>query len=165
MGEWYKSTYCNRRDWIFENLDVLNLNIQEAMFCLLIDYCNSNRISISYETFEKKLKLDRNSIDAYIVNLTSKGYLKIDIVNNSFRYDLSPLFESGLEAANDANFEDIFAVFERAFGRPLNNLEMQKLADLSKRFDNEKIFEALRVADAYQKLSLAYIETILNNGC
>lgn len=162
--EWYKSTYCNRRDWILENLESLSLDIDEAMFCILIDYCNTNHFAITYDTFVKKLKIERARADELIMSLSSKGYLKIELGEANLVYDLSDLFAHGLEAARDANFDDIFSTFEKAFGRPLNNLEIEKLSDLSKRYDNDSLFSALRIADAYQKLSIAYIETVLKSS-
>ena len=164
MAEWYKTTYCNRRDWILENLENLVLDIDEAMLCILIDYCNSNHISITYDFLIAKLKLERDQIDALMVALTSKSYLKIDFGNGNLTYDLSPLFENGLQAVEASNFDDVFTTFEKAFGRPLNNLEMEKLSDLAKQYETKTLIKALRIADAYRKLSMSYIETILTNN-
>ena len=39
---WWKKPYFNRRDWILENLGVLELSAHEIVVLLLIDYMNTH---------------------------------------------------------------------------------------------------------------------------
>lgn len=162
-AKWYLENYVNHRDWLLEKLELLQLKPEEALLCLLIDYYNCHNLTINYETLIAKLKSDKQKIDDLIAELNAKGYLQLTLIDGRLHYDLSPLYENGLNALAAVKFDDIFKVYEKSFGRLLSTTEMQKLSDLSKTYDNDSLIEALRVADAYRKLSMSYIEAVLRN--
>ena len=49
MKKWYKESYFDRKNWILENFDKLNLNADETILILLIDLCKTSRKAITYE--------------------------------------------------------------------------------------------------------------------
>ncbi len=162
--KWYQTNYCNHRDWILDNLDYLALSHTEILICLLIDFCNSNRLRISYDLFKNKLDLSSEQIDKIIYGLSAKGYLKVMMGAEGMTYDLSPLFETNIETMASSAYESIFQIFDDTFGRPLSGSEIAKLSELLKNYDKKAIIDALRTADAYQKVNMAYIEKVLING-
>ena len=163
MKEWYKTNFCNRRDWILDNLEYLALEAEEVLLCLTIDFLKSNGINPSYDNLMNKLKINRNELDKIIYNLTLKGCIAINIDSNGL-FDLTPLFSQKLHPVSETEFESIFATFEEVFARPLSINEVQKLSDLMHDFDKDKVIDALRESEARNKLSLAYIEVILRNN-
>lgn len=163
MKEWYKTNFCNRRDWVLDNLDYLNLEADEVLLCLIIDFFKTYNIKLTYENLMNKLKIDRNELDKIIYNLTLKGYLIINVEGDDV-FDLSPLYSQKINPISEKEFESIFAIFEEVFARPLSITENQKLSDLLCEFNKDTIVDALREAEARNKLSLAYIEVILRNN-
>ena len=164
MPQWYETNYCDHRDWILDNLDYLSLNHTEVLITLLIDFCNEHHIKPTYDVFRNKLALDDAKIDQLIYGLSAKGYLNIDMDQNGITYDLTPLFKTPIEVMACEAFEDVFKIFDEMFGRPLNGTEMAKLSELLKIYDKKSVIDALRVADAYQKVNMGYIEKNKKNG-
>lgn len=161
--QWYKTNYCNRRDWILDNAENLNLNAEELLFCLLIDFMQEHHLELSEKTLQTKLKMNGSEVDQVVRNLSSKGYLAIGV--NEHLFDLSGLYENGAKhPVSDTVYETVFNVFEDTFGRPLSPNELVKLSEFSKKYDHVEIIEALRTAEAYNKISMAYIEGILRNN-
>ncbi len=160
--QWYKTNFCNRRDWILDNAENLNLTNNEIMFCLMIDFLKEHHIELSNAVLMGKLKLSAAELDQVIRSLSIKGYL--DICSKEEIFDLTGLFESdAIHPMNEALFQSVFDVFEDSFGRPLSSNELVKLSDLSKIYQKEELIEALRTAEAYNKISMPYIEGILRN--
>lgn len=161
--QWYRTNFCSRRDWIIDNAENLNLTNDELLFCLVIDFLKEHNIEISNEILKKKLKLESTQLDQLIRNLTIKGYL--DICSKEELFDLKGLYEAnGAHPKSEALFESIFDVFDEVFGRPLNQDEYAKLSDLSNTYSSEEIIDALRKAEAYNKVSMPYITTILRGN-
>ncbi len=163
MSEWYLKSYINRRNWILENAQNINLNAEELLLCLFIDYFNENHIAINYELLSSKLGLNQDKVDKLIQDLSTKGILEIYVGESGVRYDINRIFELLDDIKEDIS-NDIFKMFEDSFARPLSPFEMAKLSDLISEYGESEILEALRNADAYRKLNFAYIEKILKNN-
>ncbi|MDO4701587.1 MAG: DnaD domain protein [Erysipelotrichaceae bacterium] len=163
MKKWYKLTYVNRRDWILEHFDYLNLSSLEGMLVLLIDYLNANHCDIDYQLLSKKLNLKEEEIDALVSTLVAKNYLAIQVMNQGVQFCLDGLFDTEVNKEKTALNSDLFQVFQREFGRPLSNNEMVKLTDFISNYQSAFILEALKYALMYQKVNMAYIEKILMN--
>ena len=63
MKKWYKESYFDRKNWILENFDKLNLNADETILILLIDLCKTSRKAITYEYLTGKLHKTTKEID------------------------------------------------------------------------------------------------------
>lgn len=164
MKKWYKQPYFNRRSWILENFDKLKLSNDEVVLLLLIDYAKENKKPISYEYFTTKLNLDSKKIDKIIEKLVSKKYLTISPNAKGVSFDIDGIFEFDPEKYEISENKDVFSVAEDLMKRPLSPNELQKLSDLLNEFKSNKIIDAIRMAEAYRKASIAYVESILRNA-
>ncbi|MBQ1512541.1 MAG: DnaD domain protein [Erysipelotrichaceae bacterium] len=163
MKEWYKEPYFSHRDWILTNASSLSLGTDELLLCLYIDFANEKGIVIDQSILAEKLGLKVEKVNRALKSLVQKKKLVIALVDNRLQFDLEGLFKTDTEEYEFVKNEDLFGAFEEVFARPLTATELTKLADLLREFKEEEIVQALRLADGYQKRSLAYIETILRN--
>ena len=164
MSKLYKETYFNRRNWILANFDKLNITNDELVLILLIDYCKEFRIRISYEYFMDKLHLDSKQVDEIIASLVSKKYLKISPNSKGISFDIDNVFEFDADVYEIAEHNDIYDILSEVFARPLSGLELQKASDLIEKYGTNKFTDALRIAEAYRKLNMNYISSILKNN-
>ena len=163
MNTIYNKPYFNRRNWLLDNAQNLDLSPAALLLCLLLDYCNEFNININYELLSAKLKCDKTKVDALIQGLAAHNYIQIYVGDNGVNYDISRIYEAQAEAELDYA-DDIFKAFEDSLSRPLNPNELQKLSDFINIYSPQEIMDALRSADAYRKVSLPYIEKILRNN-
>lgn len=163
MKKWYKQSYFNRRNWILENFDKLNLSSEETLLILLIDFSKEAGIEINNEYLEKKLNKDSKQIDEIVSRLVAKNFLKIEVNEKGIIFNIDNLFEEDLAKLEDIENRDAFDIVETFLGRPLTTIEMMKVNDLIEEFSENKLIDAIRVAEAYRKNSLNYVEGILNN--
>ncbi|SJZ79044.1 DnaD domain-containing protein [Anaerorhabdus furcosa] len=159
--KWYKQTYVNHRDWILENLEVLGLSNQEAIIVLLIDFLNCNQIKITMDILSKKAAISQEDLDKILSVLAAKKYLEIRATNKQVSFILDGLFDIEVAKTQNALNSSLFDLFETEFARPLSNAEMMKLSDWVKMYDSKLIIYALRESSMYQKVSMNYIQKIL----
>lgn len=163
MKKWYKQPYFDRRNWILENYEKLSLTNEETMLLLLIDFAKDAKKTITYDYLMKKMSLDSKKIDKLIASLVSKSYLAINPTSKGVSFDMDGLFEFDPEKYEIAENKDVYSIAEDLVSRPLSPTELQKISDLLNEFSSNQIIDALRVAEAYRKTSLAYVETVLRN--
>lgn len=163
MIKWYKEPYFDRETWILSNFEKLNITNDELVFILLIEYAKKNKIKITYEYFNKKLKSTNDKVDKLIASLVSKKHLKIVSNEKGVFFDIDGLFEFDPSQYEIIENKDIYETLESTFNRPLSPLELEKASDLIKKYGQNKFNDALRTAEAYKKVSIAYIETVLIN--
>ena len=163
MKEWYKEPYFSHRDWILANSSSLSLSSEELLLCLYIDFANEKGIPIDQSILANNLSLKVEKVNRILKSLVQKKKLIISLADNRLHFDLEGLFKTDTEEYEFVKNEDLFGAFEEVFARPLTATELTKLADLLHEFKEEDIVQALRIADGYQKRSLAYIETVLRN--
>lgn len=164
MKKWYKQPYFNRQAWILENFDKLNLSNDEVVLLLLIDYAKDNRKAISYDYLVNKLNTDSKKIDKIIEKLVNKKYLTIIPTSKGVNFDIDGIFEFDPEKYEISENKDCYSVAEDLLKRPLSATELQKLSDLVETYSSNKVIDALRVAEAYRKSSISYVETVLVNA-
>ena len=163
MKKWYKLPYFNRRVWILENFDKLNLNANEAMTILLIDYTKENKKKIDYKYLCSKLNINTKELDKILSSLVSKQYLSINANEKGVSFDIDGIFEFDPEKYEINDNKTIFDILSTYLNRPLTPNELQKTNDLLEVYDENKFIDAIRIAEAYRKTSLAYVESILRN--
>ena len=56
MKKQYNESYFDRKNWILENFDKLNLTTDETLLILLVDLCKINKVYVTQEYLLKKLK-------------------------------------------------------------------------------------------------------------
>ena len=163
MVKWYKKKYVNTRDWIIENLEYLNLEPNETLIVLLIDYLNVSNIEINNEILSKKSNIDLRNIDNILSSLVSKRYLTINATIKGVAFNLDYLYETEVAKEELIFNSELFGLFEEEFGRPLTQNEMMKINEWRSSYSNKLIIYALRESSLYQKLSFPYINKILIN--
>lgn len=162
MKKWYQHKYVNHRDWIFDNIEKFNLNNDELILLLLIDFLNTNNIALNTSILSKKMRCSEKEVDLLIEQLCLKNLLEIK-AGKKLIYDLSKFFETDFNEIIDPHLKDVYQIYEKEFGRFLTKLEVEKLSDLINDYDKDKIIKALQKASAYNSLSMKYIESILKN--
>lgn len=160
MEKWWNERWFERRSWILDHLEDLTLNAQETLVVLLIDFMNEHNIVISHAVLAQKLKVETTIIDDILTQLTTKGYLQIEYQSGSIHFDIDGVFEDGAGKAQPFDIS-LFELFESEFARTLSQLEVQRLADWLKDYDQKLIGYALREALTYEHKNFDYIERIL----
>jgi DNA replication protein len=158
--QWWKERFIDRRSWILDHLQELTMNSEEALTILLIDFMNEHDMNISHGVLAEKLKKDLEDIDNILSGLSAKGYLQIRYHEKKIAFSIDGIFTSLQEKTMHFD-ESLFDVFEMEFGRPLSQMELQRMSDWIENYDQKLIQYALREAIMFDKKSFDYIERIL----
>ena len=158
--KWYKEKFINRRNWILDHLDELSVSAEETLVLLLIDFMNEYQISVSHQVLAKKLKKSDDEIDDILSRLSAKGFLNLELRDGRIIFEIDGIFE-GEQEKPIAMDTSLFDQYETEFGRPLSQMEMQRLAEWTNTYHQKMIIYALREALTYDKKSFDYIERIL----
>ena len=164
MKKWYKESYFNRKNWILENFDKLNLSNDELVLVLLIELCKESKKQITYEYLTQKLNMSIKDVDKIIASLVGKHYLNLSVNAKGLVLDIDNLFEFDPEKYQISENTNLYDTLGDLFGKPLTPAELQKVNDLLNEYSEKQILEAVRIAEANRKLKLSYIEGILRNG-
>lgn len=164
MKKWYRESYFNRKNWILENFDKLNLSNDELVLVLLIELCKESRKQITYDYLTEKMHKSVKDIDKIIASLVSKHYLNLGSNAKGLVLDIDNLFEFDLDKYEVSENKNLYDTLSELFGKPLTPNELQKVNDLLNEYSEKDILEAVRIAEANRKLKLSYIEGILRNG-
>lgn len=158
---WWKERYVDRRGYIYDHLEDLALNGEEALTILLIDFFNQHGIMVDHAILANKLKRDAQEIDELLSRLTSKGYLNIVYENGKIQFSIDGVFASQKKAETPFD-ESLFNLFEHEFARPLSQVEMQRMSEWMGTYEQKLIVYALRQAMIYNKKNFDYIDRILS---
>ena len=161
MKKWYQENFISRRNWILENIRNLNINPQQALILLLIDYDNECRETVTVSMLSQQANISESDADKLIMELVQMNYLKIAQKNRRIYYDISSVFE---EKPKVEVSSDVFSLFENEFGRPLSQKETTMIAGWMQKYSSRTIIKALREAIKYGKTSTDYIDRILVNS-
>lgn len=159
---WWKKPYVNRRDWMLENLGVLNLSSMEVVILLLIDYLNGLHQNIDPVVLSKRSGIEVEKVDELIHQLVRKNLLEVKPLKDKIEFNIDNLFQEGLRY--EFVDENIFEVFESELSRPLSQPELQRLNGWLSQYTQNEIIAALRTAIVYQKVTFPYINSILVNN-
>lgn len=157
----YQRRYFDRRSWILENISNLNLNSNEVLILLLIDYFNQYNESLNINTLSKGSNMEKTVVDDTISSLIFKGYLVLLTDNEQVIFNIDNIFEAKNEMIEN---NDIFEIFEAEFGRVLSQKEASTISEWLRIYDYNIIIKALREALIYNKKSINYIDKILAKG-
>ena len=164
MKKWYKQPYFDARAWILENFDKLNLTSEETLVILLVDFAKENKKKLSYDYLCSKLNVNTKQLDKILSSLVAKHYLSINVNTTGVGFDIDGIFEFDMEKYEIVENKSIFNMCEELLNRPLTPNELQKVNDLLEKYNENDFIDAIRVAEAYRKASLAYVEGVLRNG-
>ena len=159
----YNEPYFNKNAWLLKNFDKLNISNDEILVLLLINFYNENNLEIKYEDLAAKLGINTNKLDEIFADLTSKHYLHIDVNEKGIAYSIDEVFEFDVAKYEEIENEDIYKTLEDFLSKPLTPIERMKVSDLLNTYDENSIFDAVRIAEGYRKYNLAYVESILRN--
>lgn len=161
----YNQTFFNRRNWILENLQNLNLTLQEGLMVLVIDYFNEFNKMINIQSLSEKMKLDGKETDEILNSLIQKGYLSIEVAERKMKYSLEGLFihKENSEPCDTNEYKKLFDLYEKEFSRPLSVKEQQMLSEWITTYEFKLIEYALREAIIHNTLNFNYIDRILVN--
>lgn len=157
--------FFNRRNWILEHLEDLELTLEQAFCVFCIDYFNEFRYVVDVPSLANKMKMDDGKVDLMLNDLMEKGYLQIDFVDRRIYYNIDGVFKLKEDAKPcDSNeYQTLFALYESEFARPLSQKESEMLSEWISTYELKLIEYALREAVIYDKKSFAYINRILIN--
>lgn len=159
----YKEPYFDKNAWLLANFDKLNIANEEVLLLLLLNFSNEHGIDITYDYLSDKLKVSTSDLDRMFADLTSKHYLRIDVNEKGVCYSIDEVFEFDVEKYEEIENEDIYKTLEDFLSKPLSPIERMKVSDLLNTYDENSIYDAIRVAEGYRKYNLAYVESILRN--
>jgi len=163
MKKIYKESYFNRKNWILENFDKLNITSDELVFILVVELCRESRKAITYDYLTSKLNKTIKEVDKIIASLVSKQYLKLSTNSKGLILDIDSIFEFDTNKYQVSENMNLYDTLADIFGKPLTPSELQKVNDLLSIYSEKQILEAVRIAEANRKLRLSYIEGILRN--
>lgn len=155
--KYYQERFFNRRNWILDNIQRLNLNTNETVVILMIDFLNEFQQKIDLDSLSKKCNLSTKIIDETIASLNNKGFINISTKKGIY-FDINNIFETTNNMIEENN---LFDKFETEFHRVLSRRETDLLAEWIRIYDYDKIIAALREAVINDKLHFKYIEAIL----
>ena len=164
MKKWYKESYFNRKNWILENFDKLNITNDELVLILLIELCKESKKQITYDYLTEKLNKSIKEVDKIIASLVCKHYLNLSTNAKGLVLDIDSIFDFDPDKYEVSENKDLYDTLGDLFGRPLTPNELQKVNDLLNEYSQKDLLQAIRIAEANRKLKLNYIEGILRNG-
>lgn len=163
---------------LLEYYKALNINEDELVVILMIDHFLSQKEKfITAELLAIKMNLKTKQIDNILVNLLTKKLIEYDTSSTTVKTTLKPLIKKLQkqlqihmakvnETKNDVNknetFKNIFATFEKEFGRVLSPIEISLLHDwLDNGFSESEIYSALNDATLQKRKTFKNIDKIL----
>lgn len=158
---WFNRKYVNRRDWMIENLSILNVSPIEFILLQVIDYSNSFQEALSIDILVEKTGFEIKEVNEGIALLNSKGYLKLEVLGVHVVFNIDGVFQN--HENEQVVDKSLFDLFEDEFGRLLSQQDLMTLSSWNQMYDEALILEALKEAIIAQKLSMQYINGILVN--
>lgn len=157
----WNAGWMDRNRWIFDHLDRLNLQCDEALVVLVLNYLNDTGQPITQEIVMAKTGLESEQVENCFDSLSAKGYLSLVFENRAVSFRLDGLLDAGRSLNGKPVEQTLIREFGNEFGRPLSGSEMERILRLGNEYEEETILHALDEAAAYNKRSVSYIEALL----
>lgn len=161
MKKLYDYSYFNKQNWILEYFDKLNLSLEEAFLLLLIQYAHDNGLNDSLEFLSSKMNLKPNELDPILTGLVNKNYITLN--NGGYSFNINNIFEFDPSKYEVINNTSVFSIFEEFLNRTLSGDELNKISNIVNQYGEDETIDALRKAEAHNKRSISYVESILLN--
>lgn len=166
MEKLYNKRYFDKRKWLLENIQNLQISLAEGMLLLIIDYFNEYDLDLSLSILSDKCNVSIEEVDELINSLRTKGYLDIKVINKKVKFTMDGLFDDHDQQKYDTS--SIYELFESELGKILTQSDLRRINEWLEKYDSEQIISALREAVIYKKSNLNYINNVLinqtNNG-
>lgn len=161
----YNAPFFNRRNWIMEHMEQLDVSQQELLLVLCIDYMSEFDQIIDINALSKKMKMEGYEVDLLLNNLINKGFLNMEMGNRKMIYNIDRIFmlKENAEPCASNEFKNLFSLYEKEFKRPLSQRESEMLSEWIELYELKLIEYALREAIIYSTVNFAYINKILMN--
>ncbi len=154
---------------LFKVIKDFNIDIKEII--LLIYFLNQDNPVLDINLIKEITFLDEKEILGSFTRLNSKGLISIKMGKNSEGkvseiIDMSNLYQAMVSDINNAYKSkaksDIYAIFEKEFGRTLSPMEFELISSwLKSGISEELVIGALKEATYNGVSSLRYIDRIL----
>lgn len=161
MKKLYETSYFNKQNWILEYFDKLNLTTNEALVLLLIEFAHENGYKDSMDFISKKMNISLEELDSILMSLVERNYITLN--TNGYSFNINNVFEFDPSKYELVNNRTVYQIFEEFLNRPLNGEEVRKVSNLVTEYGEDVVIDGLRKAEAYNKHSLSYVETVLLN--
>lgn len=161
MKKLYETSYFNKHNWILEYFDKLNLSTNEVLVLLLIEFAHENGYKESMDFLSKKMNISLDELDSVLTGLVKKSYITLN--TNGYSFNINNVFEFDPSKYELVNNRTVFEIFEEFLNRPLNGDELSKISNLVNEYGEDVVIDGLRKAEAHNKHSLSYVETVLLN--
>lgn len=142
---------------------ILKLTDQECYILLLIMTMNEIDMKpINPQSIAKLSSLSVKQIDKILLQLLDKHL----IMRKYGKLDLTPVYELLLnnEKGEETKEIDMISIFENAFGRSLNQIELDIIQSFKTQgYDDQMILDALNESVKSGAMSFRYIEKVLDN--
>ncbi|MEA5017472.1 MAG: DnaD domain protein [Erysipelotrichaceae bacterium] len=162
MTKWWNERYFNKRVWLLDNLQNLQLTLEEAMLLIVVDYHNEFQLDLSLNILSAKCNVAVDKLDNLINNLRTKGYLDIKVVNKKIKFIIDGIFDENKVTSYDKS--SLYDLFENELGKILSQGDLRRINEWLSMYKEEEIINALREAVIYKKKNLNYIHNILVNS-
>lgn len=159
----WSAPWFNRTAWIMEHLEEFQLEPQEFLVVMVINYLQETGQLITPDTIMAKTNLEERQLDEAMSSLSAKGYLAMETKNRQIRFLLNGLadLQQNQPIEGSPITQTLIREFSNEFGRPLSGSEMERILALGQDFEEDMILHALDEAAAYGKRSVSYIEAML----
>lgn len=160
-SDWY-APWFNRTRWFFENVERFSLEPNEILLILALIHLQETESSTSPERLPALTGMSAVLCDDVINSLAEKGCLTMDLRNRDVELKLDVLLEFGAGDLLHVS-KGVLGEVEAEFGRLLSGSEMETISRLAQDHSEETILHALDECAAYDKRSVAYLESVLRS--
>ncbi len=163
---------------LLDNYKKMGLSENQLATLLMIDHIiRQGTQLVTADLLVLKMALTNEQIDAILVELLAKDLLEYDNADNNMKTTLAPLrrklyreFQLSIVKRSEENaraefatsVSNIYALFEKEWGRTLSPLEFSRIREwISFGYTDQLIVDALNEATAQKKQSIRAIDKIL----
>lgn len=174
-----KMGYINIDKFLLENYIELNLNESELLCLMMIVSYYEKGKNIGFSTLKGKTRLSNEELSSSITSLIDKGFIDtMQIIKNgkeSIAIDVGILADKIFDYINDLNkkeneskmndfMKSVIDIIETEFSRELSPNELQIISEWYGKYSVDDVRNALFLASSNDKLSLQYMDRVINNG-
>ena len=87
--KWYEQKYVNHRDWILDNIELLNLTHTDLITVLVIDFLNEHHMTITSDVLCAKTRLSKKDLDIVLGDTRVTESPLFDLFETEFGRPLS----------------------------------------------------------------------------
>ncbi|MDO4465622.1 MAG: DnaD domain protein [Bacillota bacterium] len=155
----WDSPYMNHTAYILDHMAELNLEPNELLTLLLIEFYNSQGIIFGDEMMAEKLRISEDDVEEIFESLSDKGFLTIEFKNGDIYFNIAGVMEA--DAKGEKLSRSLIEEFEMEFKRTLSPNEMSRIMELGDIYGEKRVLIALDEASVRDIRNINYVETIL----